>query len=229
MSREVRRVPLDWKHPTEPNPYWRGQSRSFLGKVYPPSRLRPADQRFIGLCGDYPEALRYWQEEIDDVRARRGHRWTFDLEYHLTGYQGVDDEAPIAHPFYVSSDDGQTEIPIDVHNEDHLHTLVLAKVQGEKPNPAEYMPVWDVPDDELGWCLYETISEGTPVTPVFATADELVEHLATVGQDWDQEPLRREAAEAIVRTGHTLGTFVAMGGRILDSTKDADVIAGGAA
>lgn len=226
MSRSIRRVPLDFKHPTEPNPYWREQQRPFLGRKHVPSRLHGPTERFIGLVEDYPGSLADWQQEVADLARREGHDWTFSVEYHLTGFQGRDDDQPAVHPFYVWTD-GDTETPIDIRDEDHLHELLTAQKAGEEPDPKGYMPVFDIPEDELGWCLYETVSEGTPVTPVFATADELIEHLATVGQDWDQVPLRRESAEAIVRGGGTFGSFIAIGGRgVLDSTKDADIIAG---
>ena len=84
------------------------------------------------------------------------------------------------------------------------------------------------PPDELGWCLYETVSEGSPVTPVFATAEELIEHLATEGIDWDHKPYRREAAEALVRSGHSMGSFVVAGGQLFDGARDLDLLAGGA-
>lgn len=39
-------------------------------------------------------------------------------------------------------------------------------------DPADYMP--EIPEGTpLGWQLYETTSEGTPVSPVFATLEEL--------------------------------------------------------
>ena len=48
--------------------------------------------------------------------------------------------------------------------------------------------------------MYETVSEGTPVTPVFETEDELVDYLVNVGTFWNQK-YSREAAEAFVKTG----------------------------
>ena len=52
-------------------------------------------------------------------------------------------------------------------------------------DPADYMP--EIPEGTpLGWQLYETTSEGTPVSPVFATLEELAqwcEHGATVFAD----------------------------------------------
>lgn len=63
-----------------------------------------------------------------------------------------------------------------------------------------------------GWQVWETVSEGSPITPVFATSEELVNHLCTVGTVWDQKTMRetwgrdhrlpsREAAEAFVMDG----------------------------
>ena len=220
----MRRVPLGWEHPVEYNPYWFSQSQPFLGKVKPPSLLRGQKERFVGLMSDFPDAYARWEEELREMTAREGHGWTFAIEYHLTGYQGRKDSEPVVHPWYGYGPDGNTETQATVRDEDHLHELCLERVQSEKPDPANYMPVWDDADD-LGWCLYETVSEGTPVTPVFATPEELIDHLATVGQDWDQVPLRREAAETLVRNGSSFGSMIVTGGRVLNSTTDADLIA----
>ncbi len=86
------------------------------------------------------------------------------------------------------------------------------------------MPDFDTPESELGWALYETVSEGTPCTPVFATADELIEHLSIIGQDWDQVPMRRTAAEALVRGGGSVGSMLVAGGTLYKSDMDADLI-----
>lgn len=223
MSREVRRVPLDYKHPTEFNPYWMDhvQSRQRQGKPHP--RLHPFDMRFVGLCDDYPGAVKGWEEDLakraEMLATRSGRKWDFQVEYHLTGFRNGGVEDPRIHPFYVDD-----ETPIDVRDEDHLHELLSAETPDERPNPEEYMPVFDVPEEELGWCLYETVSEGTPVTPVFATADELIEHLVTEGTDWGHEQIRRTSAEALVRGGGSVGLLVIADGQVFDSTQDADKI-----
>ena len=77
------------------------------------------------------------------------------------------------------------------------------------PNPECHRPKWK--DGEATWFqVYETVSEGTPVTPPFATKAELVEYLVANGDFWDQkrreeggsgmpcEPWNREAAEQFV-------------------------------
>ncbi len=164
MSREVRRVPLDWQHPREIDPYAARRrqmielSRALGGQPVEsrPSRLLGPDERFVPLL---PRSILAYYEAGEEPRS-----------------------------------------------EDTL------------------MPDWSDRTD-LGWCLYETVTEGTPVTPVFATAEELVEYLATVGQDHDDVPYRRAAAEALVRHGSSCGSMVGVPGvGLLDCAKNADLL-----
>lgn len=72
------------------------------------------------------------------------------------------------------------------------------------PDPDYCRPRWD--DDDRTWIqVYETVSEGTPVTPPFPTPEELVDYLATHGDFWDQQrgdgPWSRENAETFVSRG----------------------------
>lgn len=47
------------------------------------------------------------------------------------------------------------------------------------PDPKDYMPDFSgTPEDQLGWCMYETTTEGTPISPVLRTPEELAEWLA---------------------------------------------------
>lgn len=56
---------------------------------------------------------------------------------------------------------------------------------GYPPDRDEYRP-WK--DEEATWFqVWETVSEGTPVTPPFATREELVWYLASKGDFWDQK------------------------------------------
>lgn len=55
---------------------------------------------------------------------------------------------------------------------------------GERPNPDHYQPFTA---EEATWFqLWETVSEGTPVSPPFASLDELAAYLAEWGDFWDQ-------------------------------------------
>jgi hypothetical protein len=48
---------------------------------------------------------------------------------------------------------------------------------GSRPSPDDYMPKWK--DDEATMlCMYEDTSEGTPISPSFATPEELARWLA---------------------------------------------------
>lgn len=51
---------------------------------------------------------------------------------------------------------------------------------GRRPDPDDYMPVW--PDAErTHFMMYEDTSEGTPISPAFATPEELARWLADNG------------------------------------------------
>lgn len=67
------------------------------------------------------------------------------------------------------------------------------------PDPEYYHPIWENP---TWYQVYETVSEGTPVTPPFATKKELIDYLVEYGDFWDQQRgdggWSRKAAEQFV-------------------------------
>jgi hypothetical protein len=86
---------------------------------------------------------------------------------------------------------------------------------------------WKMTDPPTGdgWQLWESVSDGSPITPVFATAELLVDWLTTRGEKGDPVPYRRAAAEALVKNGGGMGgTGIAIGGEMFDSARDADRI-----
>lgn len=74
--------------------------------------------------------------------------------------------------------------------------------------------------------VYETVSEGTPVSPVFKTKQELVDYLVENGDYWDQkrrkeggsfmrcDPWPREQAERFVGMESSVPSFVVENGEI---------------
>lgn len=55
-------------------------------------------------------------------------------------------------------------------------------------NPADYMP--EIPEGtQVGYALYETVSEGTPASPVFPSLAELADWCAA---NWDDGRFTRE-------------------------------------
>jgi hypothetical protein len=66
---------------------------------------------------------------------------------------------------------------------------------GDPPDRAYYRP-WK--DGEGTWFqVWETVSEGTPVSPPFATKQELIEYLVEHGDFWDQQR-RREGLGGLI-------------------------------
>jgi hypothetical protein len=50
------------------------------------------------------------------------------------------------------------------------------KDEGRPPDPDYYMPNWS-PEERTHFMMYQTTSEGTPISPVFATPEELARWL----------------------------------------------------
>ena len=76
--------------------------------------------------------------------------------------------------------------------------------EGEPPDEASYRPEFaSVP---TCFQIYETVSEGTPVSPVFETEDELV---AWIVREWHHS---EEAARAFVKAGSVPSMFAGPGG-----------------
>lgn len=81
---------------------------------------------------------------------------------------------------------------------------------GGPPDPNYCRPYWDK-SDATWWQVYETVSEGTPVSPPLSTQAELIDYLVENGDFWDQKkrndlrphpvssgPWPRKAAEKFV-------------------------------
>jgi hypothetical protein len=75
------------------------------------------------------------------------------------------------------------------------------------------------------WQLYESVTEGTPCTPAFATAEELIDHLVNVGstdgEEGSTEKWTRAQAEAIVKEGWC-PSMVITGGRVKTGRESLD-------
>jgi hypothetical protein len=62
-----------------------------------------------------------------------------------------------------------------------------------------------------GWQVWETVSEGSPITPVFGTADALIGYLVTTGA-WGKR-WSRDAAERFVKSDGWAPTGMVIGGK----------------
>lgn len=74
---------------------------------------------------------------------------------------------------------------------------------GSPPEEEMHHPAWTEPADHFQ--IYETVSEGTPVSPVFASRDALAEWLVSQGYS-------RAAAESFAKDGWAPSMVVMTGG-----------------
>jgi len=131
MGREIRRVPLDWEHPTRECPHspWAGgcdHAKKNNGQCYKPL-----------FDNDYHTAARKWIDAFDLWRQGE-HPDQVDYCTYYWEWSSPPDE--------------------ELHRE-HAWT----------------------PEEASAYQIYETVSEGTPVSPVFATLDSMVEWLVKEG------------------------------------------------
>ena len=70
-------------------------------------------------------------------------------------------------------------VPLDYEHpkNEQGHYVPLFESDDDERPPEERMPRPD-PEAELGWCMYETCSEGTPISPVFRSEIDLARWLA---------------------------------------------------
>lgn len=103
---------------------------------------------------------------------------------------------------------------------DGTEPAYYAQWNNNAPEVEYYRPAWK-PEDMTWWQVYETVSAGTPVTPPFATQDELIDYLVENGDFWDQKrrmesrstmdcaPWGRASAERFVRGTGWAPSFIA--------------------
>ncbi len=92
--------------------------------------------------------------------------------------------------------------------------LAYADWLGDAPNRT-YCRTRDWTDDEAtAYQLYETVTEGTPISPVCQTREELIDWIVANG-DPVAGSMSREQATALVDAGSCI-SFMISGGRMID-------------
>lgn len=225
MSREVRRVPVEYKHPHEYNRNWVNHKKWRIqqhGQNI--DQGIPEDHRFIPLFdgNNYHEHVKSHEEVIEQIRQKEGHTWRWASNFHFKGYYSeYYGKWMDAEPEFVFDEQDPDDFVI-VKDEDHLVELLVEKELRNPVDENNYTPVpeVDADTDGFGYSLYETVSEGTPVTPVFATAEELIDYLVNVGTFWNEKYERRNA-EALVGAGYSLASAVLVDGKMYNSSLEA--------
>lgn len=105
---------------------------------------------------------------------------------------------------------------IAAHKPEECDGLDYWEWSGNPPDRGMYRP-WN--DAEATWVqVWETVTEGTPVTPPFPTREQLVDHLVMNGDDWDQKRgargWDRKQAEAFVAEGWAPSMMI-VGGKLV--------------
>lgn len=97
--------------------------------------------------------------------------------------------------------------------------------EGPPPDPESYRPAFTA---EPTWFqLYETVSEGSPVTPPFETEAKLIKYLSTKGDFWHQKDSMNHGAptysqaEALVRQGGGMSMMV-VDGKVMNTYEAAE-------
>lgn len=137
MGREIRRVPPNWKHPTDAN-------------------------------GDYLPLH-------DETYEEAAKRWLANCVSWANGM----------HPDLIEDPAMKDKFPF------------YWEWEGNPPDKNDYRPAFE---EEPTWFqMYETVSDGSPVTPPFATKEEIADYLVEHGEFFDTRgPWPREAAEQFI-------------------------------
>lgn len=88
---------------------------------------------------------------------------------------------------------------------------------GNPPDRDFYLP--DGLPDKTWYQVYETVSEGTPVTPPFETQEELVEYLIQHGTFWDSQPWNYQVAYNFVFNSEFMPSGLFVRGQLIDQTQ----------
>lgn len=95
--------------------------------------------------------------------------------------------------------------------------------EGDPPDREYYREEKWTKEEAVCIQMYETVSEGTPVSPVFETEEEMINYLCEHGDYWDQQrrkdgntfmncqPWTRENAKVFVKSGFALSGIMVNG------------------
>lgn len=135
------------------------------------------------------EHPRYTADNARDRRAIGQYISMYDQDYDSAAREWMDE----FQLWLRGEHDGQTKYKTE--------TKYFWDYHGGPPDEGSYRPAFT--EEPTWYQVYETVSEGTPVTPPFATTAELVDYLVSVGEMAGTRYNRkysRAAAEKFVET-----------------------------
>lgn len=191
MGREIHRVPLDFDWPL--NTRWKGY-------VNPYYRACPAED--VACFGGYTLARKRLEELVhlilisgEDARRQKCHPYFHsmtsllytlgkvpgpDMAELTGGLSGRPPRDPFGHDGIDSWHATKTVISAAGLDPDVWGICPICKGDGIDPAFKERYEAWEREDPPAGegWQMWETTSEGSPISPVFASPEELARWLA---------------------------------------------------
>jgi hypothetical protein len=229
MGREIKRVALDFNWPLD---------KVWQGYLSPPWRKCPNPD-----CENGYTVAGAWLNAITHLILMTGeagtnqrplHPWLAELPLGPGRKPGPDAAALSSGlagraPSFIGHDASDswaaTKKIIEAAGLDPATWGICQVCKGNAMHPADQAAseAWVVtePPAGEGWQMWETVSEGSPITPVFSSAEALVEYLVAKGTTGDP-PYRRSAAEAFVKEGWAPSFITTGDGQVLQGGLDAD-------
>lgn len=89
--------------------------------------------------------------------------------------------------------------------------------EGISPDHLEDYEEWESyePPSGEGWQVWENVSEGSPITPVFKTDQELIEHLSSKGTSWNKIWSKKGATNFVKNSGYAPSAIGTSDGKIM--------------
>lgn len=210
MSRQLRRVPANWKHPKFYRKNFFFEEEYNVELVY-----RPLSQY------DYKEDVKDYKKNLKDwlkgqKKWNKGIYWD-DLD-------GTEKSKKVMFRKWlenIEEDRKKHGFKDDYRYDEKIKYItgictwedVAGKIPS-MPDPDDYMPDGD------WYQLYETVSEGTPLSPPFKTTEELINWLSNNVDYWGNSWTRKQA-EGIVKKGFVFSMGI-MEGKLLNSQELAE-------
>lgn len=92
--------------------------------------------------------------------------------------------------------------------------MTFEEWEGERPDRDDYMPSWPA-EERTHLMMYEDTSEGTPISPAFATPEELARWLADNGASWFGDSTGTYEGWLRIARGGWAPSMVVIGGEVL--------------
>lgn len=248
MSRDIKRVPVDFEWPL--NEVWSGyvMPTSLHGNPCPECHL---GQTWAGwFLQNWCSRLEMMARDVaEQVRGRPMHPWLANDPYPVGRF---DYSNPNAHRFvHARPSPDMVDLVCGLAGEERDRVMsmfggstttlyrtivaaagldksfghcthcdgegVLEQYEGQFAERDAWQPTEPPTGD--GYQLWESVSEGSPISPVFPDQESLIAYLMSPEHTWGSDkPMTRSAAEAFVNLGRSIGSGVFIDGEHIDGS-----------